>query len=413
MGRTTGAFRYRSIREDIAGLHRHFGSRRRAEKAAEETLWALRDISFEVAPGETVGLIGRNGAGKSTLLKVLSRITPPTEGRIEFRGRVGALLEIGTGFHPELTGRENVMLSGAVLGMSKAEIGRKFDDIVEFAGIPKFLDTPVKRYSSGMLVRLGFSVAAHLEPEILLVDEVLAVGDADFQKKCLGRMDELGASGRTVVFVSHSMPSIVRLCDRAILLDHGRVVEDGPAHRVVGRYLESGLGTTVQREWSSAEEGPGDDVVRLVAVRAVTAEGPVSSRDIDIRCPIGIEVEYLNRSTDPDLRPVVLLRFINHENVCLFESLDFNNPDWWGTPRRPGSVKATCWVPGNFFAEGPISVSVFVITTNPTVWRAIEHDAVAFDIVDRSEGDGVRGDLTGDLMGVVRPMLAWTIETDG
>jgi len=359
-----------------------------------------------------VGLIGRNGAGKSTLLKVLSRITPPTEGRIEYLGRVGSLLEVGTGFHPELTGRENVMLSGAVLGMSKAEIERKFDDIVDFAGIPKFLDTPVKRYSSGMLVRLGFSVAAHLEPEILLVDEVLAVGDAEFQKKCLGRMDELGSSGRTVIFVSHSMPAILRLCRRAVLLDKGGVVQDGPAHAVVRAYLESGSGSSALREWDSPDVAPGDDVVRLKSVRVVTDDGLIPSQEIDIRKRIGIEVEYWNLSSDPDVKPTTWLRFGNHEGVILFETLDLNNQEWWQTRRRAGIVRATCWIPGNFFAEGPVAITACVNTVNPTVWRAVEIDAVAFDVVDRSEGDGVRGEVAEDLMGVLRPMLDWTVETD-
>jgi lipopolysaccharide transport system ATP-binding protein len=412
MGRTTGAFRYRSLREDIAGLHRRLGSRRQAEKADERTLWALRDISFEVQRGETVGLIGRNGAGKSTLLKVLSRITPPTEGRVEYTGRVGSLLEVGTGFHPELTGRENILLSGAILGMSRNEVTAKFDDIVEFAGIPRFIDTPVKRYSSGMLVRLGFSVAAHLEPDILLVDEVLAVGDAEFQRRCLGRMDDLGTSGRTVVFVSHNMPAVLRLCQRAILLDRGKVVADGPAHQVVRAYLESGVDSSIRREWDAPDEAPGDDIVRLKRVRVLTDDGPAPSQEIDIRERVGIETSYWNLSEDPSVRPTVRLRFTNHEGVILFETHDFNNPAWWKTPRRRGVVRATCWIPGNFFAEGPVMVGVFVNTIGPVTWRAIEHDAVAFDIVDRSQGDGARGEVAEEVLGVLRPIFEWTVEEE-
>src|SRR5881398_3340272 len=205
-----------------------------------EMFWALKDVSLDVHEGEVLGLIGRNGAGKTTLLKILSRITRPTEGWAEIHGRVGSLLEVGTGFHPELTGRENAFLSGAILGMSKAEIARKFDEIVAFAELEKFIDTPVKHYSSGMYVRLAFAVAAHLEPEILLVDEVLAVGDAEFQRRCLGRMQEFGASGRTVLFVSHNMQAVARLCQRALLLDGGRVVRDGPSAEVVAQYLQTG-----------------------------------------------------------------------------------------------------------------------------------------------------------------------------
>src|SRR5437867_2163685 len=217
---------------------------------SREDIWALRDVNFEIRQGEVVGIIGRNGSGKSTLLKILSRITEPTEGRVSIRGRIASLLEVGTGFHPELTGRENVYLNGAILGMSRAEISRKFDGIVAFAEIEKFLDTPVKRYSSGMYVRLAFAVAAYLEPEILVVDEVLAVGDAQFQKKCLDKMQDVGRQGRTVFFVSHNMPAVTRLCPRAILLDEGRILRDGTSHEIVSMYLRSGLGTTAVREWN-------------------------------------------------------------------------------------------------------------------------------------------------------------------
>ncbi|QDT35774.1 ABC transporter ATP-binding protein [Stratiformator vulcanicus] len=227
---------YRSLREDLVeGAQNIF---RGASKRHD--FWALKDVSFEVKPGEVVGVIGRNGAGKSTLLKILSRITDPTEGRVHLKGRVGSLLEVGTGFHPELTGRENIYLSGTVLGMTRAEIKRKFDEIVDFAGIEEFLDTPVKRYSSGMSVRLGFAVAAHLEPEILIIDEVLAVGDAEFQKRCLGKMGEVAESGRTVFFVSHNMGAVTRLCASAILIAAGQVVTLGPTSQVVNQYASSG-----------------------------------------------------------------------------------------------------------------------------------------------------------------------------
>ncbi|NOZ70655.1 MAG: ABC transporter ATP-binding protein, partial [Chloroflexi bacterium] len=204
---------------------------------AEDVIWALKDVSFTVKEGEVLGVIGRNGAGKSTLLKVLSRITPPTTGYVRLSGNVASLLEVGTGFHPELTGRENIYLNGSILGMTKSEIDRKFDEIVAFSGVEKFIDTPVKRYSSGMRVRLAFSVAAHLEPEILLVDEVLAVGDAEFQRKCLGKMQDVAGAGRTVLFVSHNMPAITRLCQRALLFENGRLVMEGPSDVVVASYL--------------------------------------------------------------------------------------------------------------------------------------------------------------------------------
>jgi lipopolysaccharide transport system ATP-binding protein len=233
--------RYRSLRDSLADAIRSPARRLRASTGGgvDNTIWALRDVSLEVAPGEVLGVIGHNGAGKSTLLKILSRITEPTEGRAEVRGRVGSLLEVGTGFHPELTGRENIYLNGAILGMKRTEIARRFDEMVAFAEVDRFIDTPVKRYSSGMYLRLAFAVAAHLEPEILLVDEVLAVGDAAFQKKCLGRMSDVAREGRTVLFVSHNLPSIEKLCQRVIVIDGGRVTLQGDPAECIAAYLGS------------------------------------------------------------------------------------------------------------------------------------------------------------------------------
>jgi len=247
------------LRDVLAdALSKPFRRRNGAPATAREEFWALREVSFEVATGEVVGIIGRNGAGKSTLLKLLSRITEPTEGRIVLNGRVASLLEVGTGFHPELTGRENIFLNGAILGMSRAEIARKFDEIVVFAEVERFLDTPVKRYSSGMYVRLAFAVAAHLEPELLIVDEVLAVGDAEFQKKCLGKMREVSRGGRTVLFVSHNMAAIQTLCDRAIWLNRGAVQFDGAASAGVTAYLRDAEGAAAQA--TSGTVGFGDSL---------------------------------------------------------------------------------------------------------------------------------------------------------
>jgi lipopolysaccharide transport system ATP-binding protein len=259
-----------------------------------------------------------------------------------------------------------------------------------------------------MKVRLGFAVAAFLEPEILFIDEVLAVGDAEFQKKCLGKMSEIGAGGRTVVFVSHSMAAIQRLCDRAILLDKGRVAIDGPTHEVVRRYLESGPGKTSSREWTDPAHAPGDDVARLKSVRVIPADGG-PTEEIDIRRPIDIEVEYWTKAPG-DLRPSVNLHFYNDEGVCLFINNDWNDRDWWSATRRAGVVRAVCHIPGNFLAEGTVVVSAVVSTYNPTVVHAIEREAVAFVVVDRSDGDGVRGVYTGDFPGAVRPMLDWRVE---
>src|SRR4051794_17409963 len=249
-------------------------------------IWALRDISFEARQGEVIGIIGANGAGKSTLLKILTKITYPTEGRAEIRGRVGSLLEVGTGFHPELTGRENIYLNGAILGMKRQEINRKLDAIVEFSGIPKFMDTPVKRYSSGMFVRLAFSVAAHFEPDIMVVDEVLAVGDADFQRRSIGRMESLGDSGRTVLFVSHNLHAVLQLCDRALLLQDGEIVREGSTHDVIAYYEEQTVGSGSRVVWDG-DDAPGNDVVRLQSVRVVDEDGSPAAT-VDVRHQVGI-----------------------------------------------------------------------------------------------------------------------------
>jgi len=386
--------------------------RRRAASDGPTEFWALRDVSFEVPAGAAVGVIGRNGAGKSTLLKILSRITEPTAGTAELHGKVASLLEVGTGFHPELSGVENIFLSGAVLGMRREEIRRKFDEIVDFSGIEsQFLDTPVKRYSSGMQVRLGFAVAAHLEPEILLIDEVLAVGDAKFQAKCMGKIEEIGKTGRTVIFVSHNMPAILRLCPHAILLDHGRVITDGPSHEAVRMYLESDLGRSSERRWTDPAQAPGDEVARLKSIRVLPVGGG-SGEEIEIRQPIDIEVEYWT-GTIGSLEPSANLAFYNDEGVCLFIS-----NDWQGRSAHRANdglriVRSTCRIPGNFLAEGRVIVTVAVSTFNPAVAHAIERDAVAFQIVDRSEGDGVRGESTNEWPGVVRPMLDWRTESRG
>ena len=259
-------------------------------RTSDDIIWALQDVSFEVKQGEVVGIVGRNGAGKTTLLKVLSRITEPTGGRATTSGKISSLLEVGTGFHPELTGRENVYLNGAILGMRRGEIERKFDDIVAFSGVEKFLDTPVKRYSSGMQVRLAFSVAAHLEPEILLIDEVLAVGDAEFQKRCLGRIEQVAGEGRTVLFVSHNLSAVNRLCPRAILLDGGRVVRDGPAAEVTSEYLRGSNSVDGVRSWT-LQDAEGTEELKLTSVALLGEDGtPTSS--VDITKPLKLRIGY-------------------------------------------------------------------------------------------------------------------------
>jgi lipopolysaccharide transport system ATP-binding protein len=403
---------YKALRDTIArGVSapiRAIRSRARNEKVDDQDLWALKDVSFEITQGEVVGIIGRNGAGKTTMLKVLSRITPPTSGHGYIRGSIGSLLEVGTGFHPELTGRENVYLNGAILGMTRAEITKKFDEIVAFAGVPQFIDTPVKRYSTGMQVRLAFAVSAHLETDVLLVDEVLAVGDADFQKRCMGRMETVGSEGRTVVFVSHSMPAILRLCPRVILLDHGKVIADGPSHDVVRTYLDSGFGTTGKRAWD-LESAPGGEHLRLKSVRVLDERGEVSEA-ADIHRPIDVEVEYWNVSTSP-VEPWVNLGFMNEEGVLLF--VTSNHSESSVRSIAPGSIgRSTCKIPGNLLAESQIFVSVSLGTKTHGRREAQERDAIAFQVVDKSFGEGVRGEFTQDWPGVMRPMLEWRTESE-
>jgi lipopolysaccharide transport system ATP-binding protein len=375
----------------------------------KEELWPVKDVSFEIHTGEIVGIIGRNGAGKSTLLKILSRIIEPTSGRAEIFGRVGTLLEVGTGFHPELTGRENIYLSGIILGMKKREIDRKFDEIVEFAGIDKFIDTPVKRYSSGMYVRLAFAVGAHLEPEILIVDEVLAVGDSQFQKKCLSKMKDVGAQGRTVLFVSHNIQAVTRLCDRVILLEEGRILHDGPTHEVAKTYLNSGFGTSASREWPDPSKAPGGDVARLRAVRVKTEDGRIADV-LDIRRPFIIEMDYEVLQSGYVLWPNYNLLSESGEVIFITKDL---NPQWKRRPRPAGYYRSHVEVPGNLMAEGTVFVSCYCMTYAPDINQFSAPEVVAFQIIDSQEGDSVRGDYTGAMPGAVRPFLPWHTQLMG
>jgi homopolymeric O-antigen transport system ATP-binding protein len=353
-----------------------------------------------------LGVIGRNGAGKSTLLKVLTRITTPTSGRVEIRGRVGSLLEVGTGFHPELTGRENIYLNGAILGMKRREIQRKLPEMVEFSGVEAFLDTPVKRYSSGMYVRLAFSVAAHLEPEILLVDEVLAVGDAEFQARCLGRMEDFGATGRTVVFVSHNMQTVAQLCDRVILMERGRIAMDGPSADVVAHYLQTSAGAGSSRTWDDLE-APGDDLVRLRSVRIVDRDGETVDY-VDVRDPVGIEIRFrVLRDGPPAVVPK--LKLVAEGRVA-FNAMDVDPR--WSEPSPPGEYVATAWIPGNLLNEGLMSVDAAVCSIrSPKLHHHVSvHEAVSFHVQDPAEGDSARGSFLGQWKGVVRPLLDWDVD---
>jgi lipopolysaccharide transport system ATP-binding protein len=390
---------YGSLRESIMRLVRApFAS---ADPGAE--LWALKDVSFELAAGTALGIVGRNGAGKTTLLKILSRVTEPTEGEVRIRGRIGSLLEVGTGFHPELTGRENVYLNGAILGMKRAELARRFDQIVAFAEVERFLDTPVKHFSAGMRARLGFAVAAHLDPDVLIVDEVLAVGDASFQKRCLAKMEDVGQEGRTVVFVSHDMSAVTRLCRTALLLEGGKLVASGPVSEVVSRYLVSELGTTAAREWP-ADRAPGNEVVRLRAVR-IRDEGKDLSESIDIRHEVAIEIEFEVLVGGRVLVPN--FHVSNQDGVMMFVAIEAD-PEWRRKPRPEGRYVTSAWIPGNFFAEGRVIVGAAISTMDPVHVHFFERDAVAFQVVDVLDGDTARQDYGGPIPGVVRPKLRWT-----
>lgn len=407
--------KHKTLRDTLADTFtapiRKAGKLLRGEPAGaadlDETIWALRDISFAIKEGEAVGIIGRNGAGKSTLLKILSRITDPTAGVVTIHGRIGSLLEVGTGFHQELSGRENIFLNGAILGMKKTEIDKKFDEIVAFAEVEKFIDTPVKHYSSGMYLRLAFGVAAHLEPEILIVDEVLAVGDARFQKKCLNKMEDVGKTGRTVLFVSHNMSAITRLCQRAILLDGGRLLHDGPSHQVVGLYMHSGLGTTAVREWPDITKAPGGEVARLRALRIRTEDGLITD-NVNIGNPVAIEMEY-----DVLKSGYVLLphhHVFNDEGINIFQVHD-TDPVWKSRPRPAGRYVSTVWIPGNFLSDGMLFVSSGLVTLNPIILEFYERDAVAFQVTDSLENGVARGDWTGKMGGLVRPLLKWNTQS--
>lgn len=389
---------YNTLRDSIADAAREFKFRitfrERGSSHGKQEFWALKDASFEVRQGEKLGIIGSNGAGKSTILKLLSRITDPTEGRICLNGRVASLLEVGTGFHPELTGRENIYLNGAILGMTKAEIKRKFDDIVEFSEIDKFLDTPVKRYSSGMYVRLAFAVAAHLEPEILLVDEVLAVGDAAFQRKCLGRMGEVAREGRTILFVSHNMVAVQNLCGRVLRLDKGRVVEIGDAGRVVANHLQSVRSSISEQVWGNISVAPGCDTVRIHRA-AVRAEAEGSDPTITIRTPFVMEFDFWNLA--PDVYLNLSLHIFNEQGVIVF------NPAWNGQQFSVGLFRSACRIPGDLMNDGIYRVELLVVRDSGTVIYRHE-DILVFDIEDDPES---RNAWFGKRPGAVRPNLEW------
>jgi lipopolysaccharide transport system ATP-binding protein len=366
-----------------------------------EGLWALKDVSFDFKRGEVLGIIGRNGAGKSTLLKILSRVTAPTSGEVRVKGRIASLLEVGTGFHPELTGRENVFLNGAILGMTKAEIRERFDEIVAFSEVEKFIDTPVKRYSSGMYIRLAFAVAAHLEPEILVVDEVLAVGDAAFQRRCLGKMGEIAGQGRTVFLVSHNMASINRLSDRVLWLKDGSVEAFGDPESVVSRYLTSGVHEFAQVDYSEGS-APGSEFVRLMTTRIRNHEGHITST-LDSRLPFVVEVEYKVLKKVRNLRIGITLSAADSTVVLQSKDTDQSDDD---LAREPGSYVGRCALPGEFLNTGQYFVSVGSDT--PMIQTHFRVDRVlAFHI---EQLGGANGHIPDKRQGLIRMRFPWATE---
>jgi lipopolysaccharide transport system ATP-binding protein len=370
-----------------------------------ERIWALKDVNLEVEEGEVVGIIGRNGAGKSTLLKVLSRITTPTEGRVKIRGRVSSLLEVGTGFHPELTGRENIYLNGAILGMSRKEIGQKFEEIIEFSGVEKFIDTPVKRYSSGMSVRLAFAVAAHLEPETLVVDEVLAVGDAGFQQKCLGKMKDVASSGRTVLFVSHNMGAVRQLCDRAIIMNAGKVTFDGEVDSSIQEHLSAMQGESCsQTAWTwSGDDAPGNEELRLrrVTIGGEDSPGPVFRPDESV----SVTVEYEQLRSVRSMR--ITLRVFTPFGELAFATADEDQRNPEGYPA--GIYRSECRLPAHLFNTTTYTVRLNC-TILPNGFLVKDLEVARFSI----EGCTVGGSVSAMRWpGVVCPRVAWTVGTVG
>ncbi|MBL7950727.1 MAG: ABC transporter ATP-binding protein [Flavobacteriales bacterium] len=364
------------------------------EQRVGDHFWALRGVNFQVNEGEVVGLIGRNGAGKSTLLKLLSRITTPTAGRLRMRGHVASLLEVGTGFHPELTGRENIYLNGAIMGMRRAEIARKLDEIVAFSGIEHHIDTPIKRYSTGMKVRLGFAVAAHLEPQILLVDEVLAVGDVAFQRKSMGRMRSVADSGRTVIFVSHNMFSVQSLCSRAIWLDQGRIRQDGPVAEVVRDHLAEHAVRTVERTWSM-QDAPGTADLRLVGVRVKGSGGQDVFRTTD---ELVVELELQNLTiVDEDLNIQLIVHTENDVVAFVSDMTEVLGTALW----HVGPNKVSCTIPPHLLNDGEHRLSLLFQRRANRHFR--EDHVLRFEVLEGPR----RGAWFQKWVGAVRPKLRW------
>lgn len=373
----------------------------RSSKGTSDYVWALHDISFEVERGEVLGVIGKNGAGKSTLLKILSRVTAPTTGIIKTKGRIASLLEVGTGFHPEMTGRENIYLNGSILGMTKKEISSKLDEIIAFSGCERYIDTPVKRYSSGMTVRLAFAVAAHLEPEILVVDEVLAVGDAEFQKKAIGKMQDISkGEGRTVLFVSHNMAAVKSLCTKGIVMEHGRVVFQGNIDDCIDEYLKES-NSSASKKWE--DNYPGSDFIRLHKAEVLNSNEEVALNHIisnAVRIRFTYEILAENQLFTHGFN------LFNNQNIHILSSHD-KDSDTLSKPLSKGMHTKTITIPSNFLTEGGYSCSFAIMRYSPFHVEFHEMDVVGFNIIDEMGENTARGNYSGRFPGIVRPLLKW------
>jgi lipopolysaccharide transport system ATP-binding protein len=365
----------------------------RTKKSDSNFAWALRDINFEVNQGDTLGIIGKNGAGKSTLLKILSRVTAPTQGQIKIRGRIASLLEVGTGFHPELTGKENIYMNGAILGMTQKEISRKFDEIVDFAGVELYINTPVKRYSSGMYVRLAFAVAAHLEPEILIVDEVLAVGDAEFQKKCLGKMGDVASHGRTIIFVSHNMQAVQSLCKSAIYLKAGMLQDAGQTDKVISNYLSKEVKSCLEKTWDR-EEAPGNSIVKLLSAQ-IRPQNDDGSGEILVTTPIDVVFKfYLDKAVHLNLSFLLYTASGN----CIFNVAT--------TPKDVGQGvhESVLRIPGKLLNDDIYTINLLFVKDASVIIFGLE-DLLTFEVSDIIRA----GNWYGKWLGAVRPDLDFSL----
>lgn len=388
-----------SLRDVISeNMRSLFGKKRPDdEELTHEEFWALRDVSFNVEQGDRVGIVGHNGAGKSTLLKILSKIIEPSTGSVRIKGRVASLLEVGTGFHPELTGRENIFLNGSLLGMSRSEIKKQFDAIVDFAGVEKFLDTPVKRYSSGMYVRLGFAISAHLDPEIMIVDEVLAVGDAEFQKKSLGKMRDNSASGRTILFVSHNLTAVQALCNKTLYFEKGQLLEQGETNAVIATYLSKVSRTRLSRSWDTPESAPGNDLIRIKRMELIP-EYQDNLTHIDVRTPMRVRFEFWNMMDRANLNLSMHLNSLTGE--CIF------NVGSQSQPYGKGIVSGECTIPGYFLNDGSYTLSMMIVKDTVTPLFNLE-EGVTFDVEDYREGVAWYGKWPG----YVRPQFQFQMDS--